>query len=778
MANTIEVVIKGKDDFTGTFDALKGALTGAGNIAAGTLTLGLGAATVAFGAMSAALAISVKEAMDAEVNMALLDSTLKAVTATAAIQAKEWQAVQGQFVEATRLSSKEIGELTQKSSDLEFAIRKEEDALRKATSAKNVDSISVEGHQRALEKLRREYDLVNGQIGDGAEIFKVGLADALGLVQPQLIMTRQELIDLSLALRDMAGGSDDAVLGVDTMLLRMGVAKDIFPQATQAILDASVALGRDLQTTALMVGKTLLAPGEGLAKLKSLGVDFTKSQEEMLKKLIATGKGAEAQKFILDALAQTTGGAAAAKAATFSGQLEIMRGHLLEVAEGVGNQLLPILSTLAKDIMPVVERGANLMAASFSVLLPHLTTLGAAVGKLIGTILGLMGIDLSANGLMSFVADVTRGLIWLTDQTTTFVNFLNANLPSALANTQAFLKPLTDAYSNLFAAFTEKSPQMEAAIKVVGKVISDVFGIVAPQVITSLSGIINGQAEIWRKHGDTVNTVILVLTTAFSVMVAAIGGSIAMIAAILNGAVIWFGGIFDVISLLLQGKWSEALNTLIITAALAFESLLLGFDTFGNSILSLLGTNMETLRITWQTNWTNLALIVSTTWTLIQNAISAKIIEIINNIKGMLKLIGETIAGFQSAMVNLGRSLIGWLLDGIKQETIKVMEAVRGAVTGAIGAAQAAFAPGAQVVGSNLSNVNDAIISPGGRIITTSPQDYLVATKNPSALFGGAGGMASFNIANLTIVTNDPGEMFDAIQREARSRGYAIPMAG
>ena len=35
---------------------------------------------------------------------------------------------------------------------------------------------------------------------------------------------------------------------------------------------------------------------------------------------------------------------------------------------------------------------------------------------------------------------------------------------------------------------------------------------------------------------------------------------------------------------------------------------------------------------------------------------------------------------------------------------------------------------------SSKKSVNDAIIAPGGKIITTSPQDYLIATKNPSEL--------------------------------------------
>jgi len=39
----------------------------------------------------------------------------------------------------------------------------------------------------------------------------------------------------------------------------------------------------------------------------------------------------------------------------------------------------------------------------------------------------------------------------------------------------------------------------------------------------------------------------------------------------------------------------------------------------------------------------------------------------------------------------------------------------------------------------NFQSVNDAIISPKGDIITTHPDDYLIATKNPSSLGGGGG---------------------------------------
>ena len=43
------------------------------------------------------------------------------------------------------------------------------------------------------------------------------------------------------------------------------------------------------------------------------------------------------------------------------------------------------------------------------------------------------------------------------------------------------------------------------------------------------------------------------------------------------------------------------------------------------------------------------------------------------------------------------------------------------------------------IFGGRNRSVNDAIISPNGDIISTHPDDYLIATKNPGSLGGGSG---------------------------------------
>jgi hypothetical protein len=50
----------------------------------------------------------------------------------------------------------------------------------------------------------------------------------------------------------------------------------------------------------------------------------------------------------------------------------------------------------------------------------------------------------------------------------------------------------------------------------------------------------------------------------------------------------------------------------------------------------------------------------------------------------------------------------------------------------------------------NVTSVNDAIISPNGNIISTHPDDYLIATKDPSSLSGGGG--TTINISGNSFI--------------------------
>src|SRR3990167_9378371 len=168
--------------------------------------------------------------------------------------------------------------------------------------------------------------------------------------------------------------SDEAILTGENMLLTFtNIGKDVFPDATKVMLDMSTALGQDLQSSAVQLGKALQDPILGVTALRRVGVNFTEEQQEMIKSMVEAGDLMGAQTFILKELQTEFGGSAEAAGQTFAGQLDILRNSLSNVAESIGMTLLPIgQELLEKFILPMLptikelgEKFANLITIVF-----------------------------------------------------------------------------------------------------------------------------------------------------------------------------------------------------------------------------------------------------------------------------------------------------------------------------------------------------------------------------------------------------------------------------
>ena len=143
-------------------------------------------------------------------------------------------------------------------------------------------------------------------------------------------ITADEANALAMKLRDLAGGSDDAVIAAESILLRYtNIGEDVFPQATETALNLAAALGTNASDAAEQLGRSLSDIEGGSLGLLARSRLLSKELIEQATVMAKAGDAAGAQELILDALATATGGAAAAAAGTFAGQMEIMRGHLL-----------------------------------------------------------------------------------------------------------------------------------------------------------------------------------------------------------------------------------------------------------------------------------------------------------------------------------------------------------------------------------------------------------------------------------------------------------------
>lgn len=163
-------------------------------------------------------------------------------------------------------------------------------------------------------------------------------------------LTADQVADLSGALAKKTGVDDEVIQSGANLLLTFknvrneaGKGNDIFTQTTELANDMSVALGQDMTSSSLQLGKALNDPIKGLTALTRAGVSFTQEQKDQVKAMVASGDLLGAQKLILAEVGDQFGGAAEA-AATPMDKLKVIAGDL---QEQLGEKLLPVVDNVA-----------------------------------------------------------------------------------------------------------------------------------------------------------------------------------------------------------------------------------------------------------------------------------------------------------------------------------------------------------------------------------------------------------------------------------------------
>lgn len=164
------------------------------------------------------------------------------------------------------------------------------------------------------------------------------------------------IVEHAKALSMMTNYDDEAIQSGENMLLTFTkIGKDVFPQATETMLDMSAALGQDLKSSSIQLGKALNDPISGLTALQRVGVKFTEDQKNQIQVLVESGHTMEAQKVILAELNKEFGGSAAAVASPFV----IMKTALENVSEALGSKLIPFLRVGAMGVVSLASSFAD-----------------------------------------------------------------------------------------------------------------------------------------------------------------------------------------------------------------------------------------------------------------------------------------------------------------------------------------------------------------------------------------------------------------------------------
>jgi hypothetical protein len=168
---------------------------------------------------------------------------------------------------------------------------------------------------------------------------------------------------LSTSISNLTGIDDEAIAGAENLLLTFtnvkngfGKGNQVFNDATRTITDMSVAMGTDLKSSTIQVGKALNDPIKGITALTKVGVSFTQQQKDQIKAMVKSGDVMGAQKVILAELSKEFGGSAAAQA-TAGDKAKVAWANF---QEDIGKRLLPLMTKLATFItgtlLPVISQ--------------------------------------------------------------------------------------------------------------------------------------------------------------------------------------------------------------------------------------------------------------------------------------------------------------------------------------------------------------------------------------------------------------------------------------
>lgn len=294
------------------------------------------------------------------------------------------------------------------------------DMEERMKSAKNPTEMA----KLALEQQRATVEKLHGEATKTVGIYKTQF-------NPAMQITAEEVSNLSSKLQHLTGISDEEIQSGENMLLTFtNIGKKVLPDATQTVLDMSVALGQDTKNSAIQLGKALNDPINGVTALRRVGVTFTEAQQEQIKKLQESGHLLEAQKVVLKELQTEFGGSAEAAGKTFAGQMNILKNSVNDLEESFGKLIVGALGPIIPKFQAVVDTIKAIIdgKADLQTLTETLEDRFGAVGKVLGQTIEFFGRNHDA---LIALAGAFGGIfsVALIAATIAMVSFIGLSLP-------------------------------------------------------------------------------------------------------------------------------------------------------------------------------------------------------------------------------------------------------------------------------------------------------------------------------------------------------------
>lgn len=230
--------------------------------------------------------------------------------------------------------------------------------------------------QKALEGVgNRTTDFLKGCIDEATKSEKIisNLNEAIKSTGSVTGITNEEVSKMANGLSKVSTFGEHTIEAGQSMLLTFdNIGTDVFPAASQAMVDMAQKMGTDPVEASKLLGKVLNDPTKGLSALSDAGIRFSDEQKKQVEAMQETGDTAGAQKLILNGLNAEFGGQAAAAANTYAGKLQQLTNAFSSVKNSIGSELLPYVQQASESFK------------AFSALFPSLGGIGGVISKLKG----------------------------------------------------------------------------------------------------------------------------------------------------------------------------------------------------------------------------------------------------------------------------------------------------------------------------------------------------------------------------------------------------------
>jgi hypothetical protein len=421
-------------------------------------------------------------------------------------------------------------------------------------------------------------------------------------------MTEKELLDLAEGLSKTTKFSDDAVLSGENMLLTFtNIGRDVFPRATNSLLDLATKMKSDLPSAAIQLGKALHDPISGVTALRRAGVQLSDQQEEQIKTMMELGDVMGAQGIILGELEKEFGGQALAAGQTFDGQMAILTNRFNEMKETIGVALIPVLTELMENVVmplvPFIEQAAQAFAQWIS--------------------------SISADDITGFVSVIRDDLV---------PAFFEVR-DSANAVARWFYDALLPAFGSLSMWWADNSPAIIEAANILWVTLRDgalqFWNVLRPFVEENLPKL----SAWWEEKSPLIIEAITNVLQAFQVALPIIIDLISALMPLLSGVIDIVLELAETVKQVSTGDWAgawDSILTILETVVVAISDTIYELAVW---IVKTLGFEEVDIIESWSKNWNQLVEIGEKVWDRIIESWSGtwdQLVEIVNRVSDII----------------------------------------------------------------------------------------------------------------------------------------------